>query len=245
MTHRFALLGVALAASCTYNEYTTVNEGPILSDAGQPSAGRGGAGGEGRGGEAGSAIAQGGGGSGGGAPAASPCTGCARVTVQGASAARLELPFDTEQNLRESVVTFRVRVAGNANGVVFNAFARSGNGEGEELVLASVRLDPGTDWQEIGFNLDTVAAFQPPTFIDSGVGGSGFDPGNPFDKTDVEAVGLTVTPDVPSGVFTASTIELDAIRFSDQTQLDVLFSAGGGGVELVDSGTATLDLVAL
>lgn len=243
MTHRFALVGLALAASCTYNEYTTINEGPTLSDAGQPSAGRGGAAGTGRGGDAGAALAPGGGGNGGGG--AAPCTGCARITVQGASAARLELPFDAEQNLRESVVTFRVRVTAASNGVYFSAFARSGAGEGEEVFLTNVRLDPNADWQEIGFDLSTVEPFRPPSFVDSGVGGAGFDPGNPFDRTEVEAIGLTMSADVQSGVFTATTIELDAIRFSDPAELDVLFSAGAGGVELVDSGAATLAIVPL
>jgi len=70
------------------------------------------------------------------------------------------------------------------------------------------------------------------------------DPGNPFDKTEIEAVGLTMAADVPSGVFTGTTMELDAIRFSSQPALDVHFSSGDSVVELVDSGAATLAIVA-
>ena len=50
--------------------------------------------------------------------------------------------------------------------------------------------------------------------------------------------------DVPSGVFTGTTMELDAIRFSSQPALDVHFSSGDSVVELVDSGAATLAIVA-
>lgn len=246
MIQRLTLLSLALAASCTYNEYTTINESPTLSDAGSSSAsaGRGGAAGAGRGGDAGSTVAQGGAGNGGGGAVAAPCTGCARITIPGTSA-RLELPFEAEQDLRDTLVTFRVRVASGGNGVYFSAFARSGNDDGEELILANVRLDPSADWQEIGFDSSTIEPFRSASFIDSGVGGAGFDPGNPFDKTEMQAIGFAVASDVPTGVFTASTLELDAIRFSNHPELDVLFSAAGGGVELVDSGAATLDIVTL
>jgi hypothetical protein len=232
----------ALAVACTYNEYKTINEGPALLDAGQVGSVRGQGGSRaGQGGRAGTAVAGAAaenGGTGGGSQQASACRGCARVSAP----SKLQLSFGSAQSLRNTVVTFRVRVGGGSNAVFLTPSASSGGAEGESLTFNSVRLEPNSDWQDVGFDLNAVDAFRAPTFLEAGAGGSGFDPGVPFDKANIIAIGISMQPDVQAGVFTSSIIEMDVIRFSDKPALDVDFSNGAGGLELVDSPGASLSI---
>ena len=251
MKHRTLIVGLCIAAGCTYNEYknyyTTPEEGAVYaSDAGIDrasnggSSGAGGGSGAGSAGQAGSAAAAAGGG---GAPPGEDCTGCARISVLSGRAADYQLDFASRQNLSTSLVLFRVRVRDYVGDVYVTAYIESGDHLAPEQGLAAesqaitVTLNVGSGWQDVGMDLQQVQAFQAPRFEDDaggGTAGGAFNPGFPFDKSRVRRVGMRIAPNAGFGVFTPATLELDSVSFSSAPALNVDFATDPGDFELVD-----------
>jgi hypothetical protein len=228
-----ALTGVASA--CTYNEYKTYNE-VRDEDAGAP--GRAGAGasataGTGGAGQVGTAAGAG------GAAADVNCAGCLRLSMTSGAFTNLRLEFSDDENLSSSRMTWRMRVRDFTDDVVVSFYAQSGDTIDDNMPLSSLTLNSSAGWQEVGGDLSQVQAYVASTFFDAGVGGSGFDPGFPFDKRRVERVGVTAVANVPNGVFSPLTIEIDSVTFSDHPELNATFSADDGGFQLVEVDGAT------
>ena len=257
MKHRSVLVGLCLAAGCTYNTYKTSSDAPIGvgdDDAGaRESLGTGGTAGAagstataGTGGDAGSALVSNAGSS--ALPAGPACTGCVQLAVVTGRVAEYQLEFDARRNLSNSLVLWRVRVRDYVGDVQLAAYAESGDhsdpsrGFSPESAASFVTLNAAAGWQDVGIDLQPVEPFSPPILLDAGgAAGGSFNPGTPFDKSRVERIGLQVHPFGQSGVFTPATVELDAVTFSPQQNLRLEFSADQGGFELVDpeSGSVT------
>lgn len=244
MTQTRWLFSVALAAAvaCTYKEYNTYNEvhapdaGAPVSAAGAGGAGQSGAGGVSTSGAAGEANGAGAG----GAPPG--CTGCLRLTTSTNASRNLRLEFDSDQNLSQTQLVWRMRVHGFGGEVFVNFYAQSGSSADEQVFLGSVTLSGGAGWQDLGADFSTVQPFSPPSFVDAGgAAGGGFDPGFPFDKSEVERIGVVVAANVPAGVFTPVTIEIDSVTFSNRTELSSTLSSSGSGFELVDADGASTE----
>jgi hypothetical protein len=238
MHHRHAcwtLASIAIAA-CTYNEYNTYNEVSVGPDAGSPvgqagagqsGAGAGVSGAAGSGGQAGAAGA-------GGGTAGEACTGCLRLTASTNTARNIRLEFDDDQNLATSQMTWRMRVRDFTGDVYLSFYAESGSGQEDTIGLSSVTLNGANDWQDVGADLSGLPDFSPPAFIDAGgVGGNSFDPGFSFDKRKVERVGVSISPNIQTGVFTPFAIEIDSVSFSGRAELGVTFASNDGGLRLV------------
>ncbi|MEO8179082.1 MAG: hypothetical protein ABI895_09640 [Deltaproteobacteria bacterium] len=262
MKHRSICVALCLGAGCTYNTYKTYNEAP--SSAGDDDAGvhepvgavgatsAGGAGGgAGTTGQGGSALGE----AGSSALSGSDCSGCVRLSVLSGRSVEYQLEFDSRQNLASSLVRARVRVRDYVGDVQLVMYIESGDhvdlqqgpqqGNSSEGVASFVTLNAAAGWQDVGIDLQPVEAFRPPSFADAGgTAGASFDAGNPFDKTRVERVGLQVTPLGQFGVFTPATLELDALTFAPQENLNVGFSTDPGGFELVDPESGTASFVA-
>lgn len=252
--HRLLLVGLVglagLITACTYKEYNTYNE-VRGADAGSTEQG-GGASGAGQGGAAGSAGVAGAGGSSGqtgvagaaGLPTDPDCTGCLRLTMSSRSARNLRLEFPDVQNLSEAQMTWRVRVRDFTGDVSMNFYAQSGDSVTDNMALSYVPLSNAAGWQEIGADLSTVPAFSPPLFSDAGGlnggAGAGFDAGFPFDKAEVERVGVILAPNVPDGVFTPLTLEIDSVSFSGHPDLNATFASSDAGFTLVDADGAVV-----
>jgi hypothetical protein len=245
MNRRRWCLGFAAAAvaACTYKEYNTYYE-VQAPDAGAPTDVAG-AGGSGQSGAAGASTsgtggaASGAGGTGGVGP---DCAGCLRLTMSSNAARNLRLEFDGDQNLSQTQLVWRMRVRGFTGDVSLNFYAQSGSAADEQMFVASVNLSGGSDWQELGADFGAVQPFSLPQFTDAGgAAGGGFDPGFPFDKSEVERIGVIVQPNVPSGVFTPLTIEIDSVTFSNRTELSTVLSSNGAGFELVEADGASID----
>lgn len=254
MKHRTALLVAVSVAACTYKEYNTY-EAPRLTDptdsgVATPNRGQGGASGSGQGGDAGrggdaGSIAAGGGA--GDTSDASECTGCARIAVLSNQNAEYRLELEPARNLSNTTVLARIRVRDFVGDVYVSGFVRSGDRPENEVQFGSSSFNATSGWQTLGIDLREVQAFQAPAFIDAGgiggFAGGGFDSGFPFDKRRVESIGLHITPQAGSGIFTPATVELDGLTFSNEPELDVDFSVDAGGFELVAPESATVTVV--
>ena len=237
------LLGVAAVAvaACTYNEYNTYNE-VSSEDAGVRSSVAG-AGGDGQSGAAGaSAGGDGSGGAAGTGGAGPDCTGCLRLTMTSNASRNLRLEFDAAQDLSQTQLVWRMRARDFTGNIYLTFYAASGSSADEQVALSSVSLAGGAGWQDLGADLGALQPFSPPSFIDAGgAAGSGFDPGFPFDKSEVERIGVLVQPDVPAGVFTPLTLEIDSVAFSNRTELSATLSSSDGGFELVEADGSSND----
>jgi hypothetical protein len=249
MKHRNLVLAAAAVAACTYNEYNTYNS-VAAPDAGvDPVSAAGGSSGQSVAGAGGSDTSQAGtGGSGGsaGAGEGAGCSGCVRLSVLTGRTADYQRVYSPRVDLSDALVTFRVRVrdyVGPVNVVMYVAsddhFADGGFTPETSVASSTLQADAG--WQDVGIDLEGVAAFREPEFIDAGgAAGSGFDPGQPVDKSRVEAIGLRVSPIDSSGVLTPAILEIDALEVSSPPGLSLSFSADAADFELVDEDTATV-----
>lgn len=220
-----------LVGACTYNEYN--NTYIQLADAGAQGA-RGGSGGAGGGSpDGGSSSTAPGGASGAGGE--TYCTGCLLLAMPATPARALALAFDDDQDLSDTQLSWRVRLRNFSDSVSLTLYAESGSDENERLFIGSFELTAAAGWQTFGADFTNLDSFRPPTFLDAGegAGGSGFDEGFPFDKSQVERLIAVFGTSQPPGVFTPLLIEIDEVRFSDQSALDRDFQFNAGGVELV------------
>jgi len=255
------LIALWIAAGCTYKEYNTYevlggeDAGPreVVGQGGAAGAGQGGTGGAaGTAGGAGSSAGSAGSAGSSGIEPGADCTGCARISVLSSRVAEYQLEFDSRRNLSNSLLLWRVRVRDYVDNVQVMAYVESGDhigpegGYTQEGAFSYVIMNASSGWQDVGIDLGTFQAFRAPSIqdVDGGGAGAGFDPGNPFDKSRVERVGLRIQPLSPSGVFTPATVELDAVTFSAPQDLSADFSADQAGFELVDPEAATISLVA-
>jgi hypothetical protein len=114
-----------------------------------------------------------------------------------------------------------------------------------ESSITSVTLNSASGWQDVGIDLAQISPFQAASFdqADGGTAGGSFNSGFPFDKSRVRRVGLIIQPYAGTGLFTPATLELDSVTFSTAPDLNVEFSTGPGGFELLDPESATLSHV--
>lgn len=234
---------LAAAAACTYKEYNTYNQvqapdaGVAISAAGTGGAGQsGGAAGVSTSGAAGEGSTAGAGG------VPTECTGCLRLTTSSNASRNLRLEFDSDENLSQTQLVWRMRVDDFEGDVYLNFYAQSGSSADEQVYLASVTLSGGSGWQDLGADLGALPPYSPASFVDAGgAAGGGFDPGFSFDKSEVERIGVMVAANVPAGVFTPVTIEVDSVTFSNRTELSSTLSSSGSGFELVDADGASTE----
>jgi hypothetical protein len=166
----------------------------------------------------------------------SDCTGCLRLTASPDATRNIRLEFADAENLSATRVTWRMRVLGFTGNVYLAFYAQSGNTVDDFITLTNVTLDSSAGWQDVGSDLGGLPPFAPAVFIDGGgVGGNGFDPGFPFDKSKVERFGVSINASAPSGVFTPFSIEIDSVAFSDHAELSATFASTDGGYQLVQT----------
>ncbi len=235
-------------AACTYNEYTYTGQGGTGDEqsgrAGDTGAGATGGGGSGSGG---SSQQAGGGGSssteagaaGEGPSSADGCTGCLQLELPPNSETNLQLAFSSNRNFSRTTLGWRVRVRDFTGDVNISAYAE--NADPSLVVASSASLTVATGWQDVGIDLEPIEEFREPAFVDAGgFGGGGFDPGNPFDKSRIRAIGLVIQPISALGNLTPAVIEVDRVTFSNLDGGNINFSTDDGDVELVDSDDAEL-----
>lgn len=250
MKHRTLALAAVVIGACTYNEYNTYNRIEAADAGSGPSSSVGGSSGQsgvaGAGGSSASQAGNGGSGGSAGAGDAAGCSGCVRLSVLTNRSADYQREYSSRLDLSESLVTFRVRVRDYTGPVNLIVYIESGDhaedggltAEGT-AAFATVGADAG--WQDVGIDLSPVQPFREPEFIDAGgFAGGGFDPGQPFDKSRVERIGLRVSPSDSSGVLTPAILEIDALNISTPGGLSVDFSADDADFELVDPDSATV-----
>jgi hypothetical protein len=229
----FLFGAVVTIGACTYNEYQNTYNQVAAPDAGAPvaQAGRGGSSGSGPGGSGGSNL-----GGSGGAGNAAYCAGCLMLSMPANPGRALGLAFQDDEDLSQTRLTWRMRVMDFTGQVQITLFAESGSSAEERLFLSQFSLAVPDGWQEFGVEFAEVQPFRAPSFVDAGegAGGSGFDDGFLFDKSEVERIALTLSTSLQVGVFTPLVIEIDSVRFSDRSDLDRDFAANDGGVELIN-----------